>query len=261
VATATVALVVIDVATGNALGWGTPTGPNPIHGGRFFGLPNIGFAYLAVAALLLTGFALGRLKLAHAASRAVFVLVTAVVAVALTVIDAAPALGADLGGAVAIIPAFAVFALVALRVRLSPWRLVAAVGAGLAAFGAAIVLDWWRGPEQWTHAGAFLEGVLNGEGGDVIVRKGLNALLLTGLAAPLAVGLAIFGRWVWRRLRATEEARAYRRAVPLARAMAGGLAALTALGALANDSGLGGMALGLALATPLLLAAAGPGRG
>jgi hypothetical protein len=258
VAGVTFAAVAIDAATGNSLGWGAPLGPNLVLGRRYFGIPNVEFALLAASALVLIALALSGFRLRSVRERVAFALIAAAMGVGATVVDAAPTLGADLGGSAAIIPSFAVFAMVGLHVRFSWRRASGVVGLGGAVFAAVALVDWRRGPGAWTHAGAFVEGLLGGEGGDVIVRKALSSLMLTAVALVLAIPLGVVAvRW-WRAVRHTEGVRNYRLAIPLAGACLAGLTAMVALGAVVNDSGLAGTSMGFALAGPLLLAAAPP---
>ncbi|MDR1294409.1 MAG: hypothetical protein LBK59_05550, partial [Bifidobacteriaceae bacterium] len=279
VAAATVAVIVVDAMSSSSLGWGAPMGPNPVHGGRFFGIPNVEFAYLTAAALTLTAaVASAMVRRGHSKEpvtgtqqghgrgpagtlpRAPFWWITAVVAVGVTVVDAAPQFGADLGGSLAILPSFAVFTLWGARVRLTVWRVIAAGALGVATFGAVTLVDWLRGPDQWTHAGAFGEGMMEGRGGDVIVRKALSSLAMSATALPVAIPLVILGIWTWRRIRATQDLASYRRTMPLAGACLAGLATLVVVGAVVNDSGIPGTAMGLGLAAMLLFAAAAPPR-
>jgi hypothetical protein len=230
-----------------------------VHGARFFGIPNVEFAYFATAALVLVTLAGGwaiRGDRPEPRSRRRLVAWTAGIGIPVSVVDAAPWWGADLGGAVAIIPAFAALALAGLGVRLT-WKRLLGIGAlGAATFVVVAVGDWLRGPERWTHAGAFVEAMAHGDGWDVIFRKAINALILTGAALPVLVPLAVLAVWAWRRVHATPDVADYRRTVPLTGAFLAAFATLSVLGAVANDSGLGGTGMGLTLAGPALLAAA-----
>jgi hypothetical protein len=258
VAAVTVAVIAVDAMSSSSLGWGAPMGPNPVHGGRFFGIPNVEFAYLTAAALVLATFLLAATARAPRRLTSVFWGVTALIGVGLTVIDSAPQFGADVGGSFVILPSFAMFALQGARIRLTPWRIAGAGFLGVAAFGAVTLGDWLRGPDRWTHAGAFGEGMMEGQGGDVIVRKALSSLVMSGRSLPIVVPLILVGVWTWRRIRGTQDVAEYRRAVPLAGACLVGLTTMAVVGGVANDSGIAGMAMGYGLALLLLLAAAPP---
>jgi hypothetical protein len=255
VAAVVVGVIVLDATSSSFLGWGAPFGPNPIHGGRFFGIPNVEFAFLTAAALVLTALVLGAWFKRW--NRWAW-LATGVMGCGLTVIDSAPQFGADLGGSPVILPAFALFGFIASGRRLGVKPLLASAALGVVAFAAVTFFDWLRGPDQWTHAGAFGQDLVQGGVMDVIVRKGLNSVFLTVLFAPLVGGLVLVGVWTWRRIKGTADMAAYRKAVPLAGACLAGQIPLAVLGALLNDAGMAGIAMGLGLGLLLLLAAAPP---
>ncbi|MDR2453871.1 MAG: hypothetical protein LBD51_04880 [Bifidobacteriaceae bacterium] len=246
-------IVGLDPFIGRVFTRDAPLGVATLLAARLYGFTNPTFAVFAtgavLAAVLVAGAAWARGRRLGAAWP------IAAVGAAALVIDAYPAWGADLGGAVGIGAAFAVMALMAADVRVN-WRwAAAAVLAGVAAAGVIAWLDHQRGPGQWTHLGAFVETVAGGGLWDVIGRKALMALRLSigpavGLVAAglIAVGLARRGAFGGLRAKAWSRA-------PLLKPMLAGLVTLWALGSAVNDSGLIVAVTGLAVAAPALSAA------
>jgi hypothetical protein len=153
---ATVAVVLIDVATGARLQLAGILGYSPQTASRFFGIGNTTFGVLAGSALLLAA-----LHVAHAPRRR-DALVTAGALLALVVfVDAAPSLGADVGGAVTLLPVCGL-ALLALAGSRLTWRRGALVALGSAAALAALTaVDLLRPPESRTHLGRLASETLH----------------------------------------------------------------------------------------------------
>ena len=185
-----------------------------IAGGRFHGLGNAGFAILATATAV----------------------VSARLLVPAALLVAAPRWGADFGGAVALLAAFAAQARRAYAAAGTAAGLVIALGA--AAF------DYRRPAEDRTHLGRFADDLLHGGWTDTIARKAAAAAasLLTWYPL-LAAGSLVVAVLMLRRHRDRDLA-------PTVRA----LAALWLVGSLVNDSGVVVAAVGAAVAVPLLLA-------
>jgi len=258
----TAAVLAADVATGSVLSLTTLMGGQPLTGGRFYGFSNPGFALFGAGALL-AAVAAADLLLGHRGRRGRRGRREAVVAVAgiglvATVVDVAPALGADFGGPPALIPAFAYLALRVAGVRLT-WRRAALVGAGtLAALTLACVLDWLRPPQDRSHLGRFVQSVLDGDAGGIVARKAAQnveilasspaTLALPVAAALLAVALARPARW---RLPALETA--YEQA-PLLRSGLAAIGILVGIGFVLNDSGTAIPPVTATLVLPLLAA-------
>ncbi|MCU1590965.1 MAG: hypothetical protein JWP11_2221 [Frankiales bacterium] len=236
----TATVLVIDVLTGAHLQMSSVAGYSPVVAGRFAGIGNVAFGVLAASVLL-----------AAASTRSATVAaLTALVVVA----DGAPMWGSDVGGVLALAPAYALLVLLLAGRKVSLARLAAAAGVGglvVAAFGIA---DHARPEDQQTHLGRFVGQVLDGSAGGVVERKAeANVSLLfhspvTALL-PLVVAflLLLFLRPPTALRGALDHSPAWR---------AGLLAVLTAggLGFLLNDSGAAVPALAIVVAVPATLA-------
>jgi hypothetical protein len=236
----TAAVLVVDVLTGAHLQMSSVAGYSPVVAGRFAGIGNVAFGVLAAAALL-----------AAASTRsATIAALTAIV----VVVDGAPMWGSDVGGVLALVPAYALLVLLLAGREVNAARLaIAAVVGGLivTAFGIA---DHARPTDQQTHLGRFVGQVLDGTAGTVIRRKAeanLSLLFHSPLTAllPLVVAflLVLFLRPPATLRRTFDRSPAWR---------AGLLAVLTAsgLGAVLNDSGVAVPALAIVVALPATLA-------
>lgn len=257
VAAVTSAVLAADVITGSTLQLSSLMGPNPIVAGRFYGLGNPPFALLATGALLLATAAASTLLVRG--WRPVAVGVVVVVGLATAVVDGTPGLGSDFGGPPAILPAFALLALMVAGVRIT-WRRVVAIGGGTLVVVAGLsVLDWLRPADERTHLGRFVETVLHGGFLDVVGRKlsaNLGILLGNpqGVVVPVA---ALFVAFVLLRpvgLGAPALQRAYDRCPALRSGFVAWIV-LVVIGFLVNDSGTSIPAVALTVLVPLLIAA------
>lgn len=156
----TVVALGLDAATGGHLALDSGIANNAIGAGRFTGMGNVPYGFFLASFVIAGALALDRwgrraaLPLAAAAAVAV-------------IVDGAPFLGADVGGVLAAVPAFA-----ALLVR-SRRRLVAVALGGVAVLGAFAAVDLSRPVGSRTHLGRTLAG---GNGGSTFVRRELAAL-------------------------------------------------------------------------------------
>ncbi|MDU0347347.1 hypothetical protein, partial [Actinomyces sp. MRS3W] len=101
------AVILIDAALGASLGFNSPLGMNAVVAGRFYGVSNTAFALAAGALLVAIAAGTDGLRAARPTWRAGMVTAAGVIlpgGLAL-VIDGAPRLGADLGGAITLVPA------------------------------------------------------------------------------------------------------------------------------------------------------------
>ncbi|HEX5532154.1 MAG TPA: hypothetical protein VFX33_00265 [Actinomycetales bacterium] len=254
----TALVLAVDVATGSHLQLSSLMGQQPLVGGRFYGLGNVQFALFGTGALLLaTALADSALR---AGRRKLAVLVVAVIGVLAVVIDGAPGIGSDFGGPPALIPAFAVLALLVAGVRLT-WRRLLLVGVvTLVVVAGLSVVDWLRPPADRTHLGRFVQTVLDGGALPVIERKlAQNLAILTGspltLIIPFGavfVGLILMRPVAWG---APALQRTYERAPTLRYGLIA-LLVMLGIGFAVNDSGTVVPAIGAVLAIPLLIAAA-----
>ncbi|MEZ5381131.1 MAG: hypothetical protein R2754_04970 [Microthrixaceae bacterium] len=246
-------VLVVDLWFGGWLQMDTVFGYSPQVAGRFAGLGNLAFALLTYSALVLATVGRGlvwprREGAPWDALAAVFLL-----GIVTVIVDGHPVLGSDVGGVLALVPAFSVVLLSQSGHRLR-LRNLAIIGVGtvavLLAFGA---IDLSRPPEQRTHLGRFLESVANGDAGVILARKiNANLSILTSsvwaLLLPAAAVLALY--------------LATRPNSPLAqlRRHVNGLSLLwqsalvaAVLGAGLNDSGVAIVGLVLAVAVPMTL--------
>ncbi|GAB2696702.1 hypothetical protein [Thalassiella azotivora] len=257
VAGITAGVLAVDVATGSHLQLSSLMGQQPLVGGRFYGLGNQQFALFATGSLLLaTALADAALRVDR---RRAAVAIVAGIGLVAVVVDGTPGIGSDFGGPPAMVPAFAVLALLVAGVRLT-WRRLLAVGAGTLLVVAALsLLDWMRPAQNRTHLGRFVDTLLEGGAWPVIERKlEQNWNILTGseisLLVPFGavfVGLVLMRPVAW-------GAPALQRTYEYAPTLRHGLVALLvmlAIGFAVNDSGTVVPAIGGVLAVPLLIAA------
>ena len=214
---------------------GTVFGDSAIVAGRFSGINNVTFAQVMVAGILLAVIAVHTVP--GPRGRALMVAILAFV----LIIDAAPMWGADVGGALAGVPALAL-----VGTRLGGWRIrwqtvalwLVATVVVVVAFG---MLDLTRDPTDRTHLGRFFERI--GEDGydgfaTVVERKAAtNVRSLTGsiwrfILIPVILG-TILVAW-----RAPGRLRTLGDALPELRAALPGLLVAAVLGYAVNDSGI-----------------------
>lgn len=248
---ALVGVVVLSVVLlGSRLQLSTVFGDSPIVAGRFSGINNVTFALFLGAAIVLA------CAIVHLVpgQRGRQMMVGFLVAVLL--VDVAPMWGADVGGALAGLPALALVATGLGRWKVR-WRTVVITAAATVALVVALgLLDLTRAPADRSHLGRLFERIASdGTGGltTVVERKlTVNLRSLTTspwryLFAPLALAAGVM---VWRGRQRTEAVvaafPALRRAVP-------GFAAAAVLGYAANDSGIAVPAAMLALVVPGLV--------
>jgi hypothetical protein len=238
------------VAFGSRLQVATVFGDSPIVAGRFTGINNVTFAFFILAGSMLACIVVDRVPGARG-QRLMLVLLGAVL-----LIDVAPMWGADVGGALAGLPALGLVAAGLGRWKVR-WRTVALVGVATIALVVALgLLDLTRASADRSHLGRLFERIGNdGAGGltTVVERKlTVNLRSLTDSAwrfifGPLAIAAALVA---WR---ARDRARAVVLAFPALRWALPGLIALAVLGYGANDSGIAVPAAMLASFVPGLV--------
>jgi len=246
---ATVALLLVDVATGARLQLAGILGYSPQTASRWFGIGNTTFGTLAGATLLVAG-----LHVTHAPRRRDAVVSAGALLVLVAFMDGAPFLGADVGGLVTLVPVGGL-AMLALTGRRLTGRTAAVVGlvtAGVLALVTAV--DLRRPPEARTHLGRLASETL---------RSGDDSLLAT-LARRVEVTAGVVGQSFWTAVTPVialgvlvvllRSARA-RALVPTASALrVGVLAALAAglIGTAVNDSGVIVVAMVMVVVGPFL---------
>lgn len=274
VAGATALAWLLDAALGAPLAFNGALGMDAVVAGRFYGMSNTGFA-IAAAALIVVIAALRPLA-PH--GRAWTVGLVALVGGGALVLDGAPWLGADLGGALTLAPVLVVLAvaLAAPRLGRRGWlRAGLGAGAGMLVVGAILAaLDLTRPADRRTHLGRFAAGLADGSAWSTLGRKAgalIAPFVSSGLAlAALAAGLIAIASAAWwgaRERQAWREGHsAYQWLVAAAptplwiRPALVGLGALVVVETLLNDSGLSMAVISAAAAAPLILRARAGGR-
>lgn len=269
VAAVTALVIVTDVLTGGHLQVSGVVGVQPLFAGRFYGFNNSAFALTLVATLFAATAAVHRL--AVTGRRRLAGAVVGVVGILLTAADGAPSLGADLGGPPALVPAFAVTALLLAGTQVNWRRMVAVLATAGLVTAAFAFIDWLRPPGDRTHLGATVQMLLDGTIWPVIDRKASATLIADSwlLTAALYTLLAVGFWFAYRRLRRAVTAprggrfgaltqgrtmtNLFKCAPTLLPALSGALTAL-AIGVLVNDSGLSILGVGLSIAVPLVVA-------
>ena len=186
----------VDAAAGAPLAFNNPLGMNAVVAGRFYGVSNTAFALAAGALIVvITGVwaALG-------GGRRTALVVTSLLGGAALLVDGAPQLGADVGGALTLVPTLAFLGAGLAGLRLS-WRRWLAIGAvTVLVVGGFAVIDLIR-PGGPTHLGRFARQVADGSAAGVLGRK---AYALVGpfvtkpvMAAALACVVALVAAALW----------------------------------------------------------------
>jgi hypothetical protein len=251
-------VLTLDALVGTPLNRASPLGSAPTFGARFYGFGNPTFSVYAVAALVLAA-ALAQWLVRRRRPRTAAAVV-AVIGLVTMVVDVWPTLGADLGGGLVVVPAFAVLGLAASGARLTWRRFVLVAAAGVALVAAVGVLDWLRPADQRSHLGRFVEQVVDGSAWDTLLRKAgyalrsvlggvpvwLTVLLLVAAALLLFAPRRFTPRWFAR----TEAA------WPLLRPTVLALWIVCVAGSLVNDFGVRIAMIALIPAVPLLTVAA-----
>jgi hypothetical protein len=247
----TVSVLLLDVMTGGHLQLNTVFGYSPIVAGRFTGFGNQAFALLSMGGIVLATGVWGRLA-GRGLGRTGLAIATGVLLVAI-VADGHPALGADVGGVLALVPAAAVVVLLlsGARLRLRRWLLVGALT--LVVLSVFALVDAARPAESQTHSGRLIERVHDGGGGElltVVQRKAganLHMVLSSAWSLIIPLAMACLTLLTWRQ---PPLLRALQQQAPGFRACAVGGIFAGALGFAANDSGVAVLAMMLGVALP-----------
>ena len=186
----------VDAAAGAPLAFNNPLGMNAVVAGRFYGVSNTAFALAAGALIVVIA---GVWEVLGGGRRSAL-LVTALLGGAALLVDGAPQLGADVGGALTLVPTLAFLAAGLANLHLS-WRRWLAIGAAtVLVVGGFAVVDLLR-PGEPTHLGRFARQVADGSAAGVLGRK---AYALVGpfvtkpiMAAALACAVVIVAAALW----------------------------------------------------------------
>ena len=186
----------VDAAAGAPLAFNNPLGMNAVVAGRFYGVSNTAFALVAGALVVVIA---GTWEVLGGGRRNAL-LMTALLGGAALLVDGAPQLGADVGGALTLVPTLAFLAAGLAGLHLS-WRRWLAIGATtVLVVGGFAVVDLLR-PGGPTHLGRFARQVADGSAAGVLGRK---AYALVGpfvtkpvMAAALACAVVIVAAALW----------------------------------------------------------------
>ena len=244
-------VISLDLIMGSQLQLNTVFGYSPIIAGRFAGAGNIVFAVLGVAAILTAALIAYRFD-----GRRWTMPVVVALFVATIVIDGAPAVGSDVGGVLALVPALGITLLLLTGRKPSLRMMLIAVIAGGVALAVFLVIDLSLPQESQTHLARLFEdtqargfGVLF----DTIQRKATANLrvfttsIWTYFVPPALLAMVYLlrrpsGRW-----------QRFAVGYPKLRAgLIGGLV-LAALGFAVNDSGIVIPAVILSFLVPMAL--------
>ncbi|NED95328.1 hypothetical protein G1H11_08365 [Phytoactinopolyspora alkaliphila] len=250
-----------DVTTGSNLQQLSLLGLSPVVAGRFYGLGNIPFAIFIAACIVAAG-ALAQWLIDRGWSRRAAGVVVTGIALLATMAVGAPQAGADVGGILAAIPAFAVLVIGVLGVRLTIVKLAGAGVAALAVFLLIAWLDWLRPAGSRTHFGGFFDDLATGEALTVVWRKfgaslgTLDRLPFYAWLVPLAYIVII---WLVRRPGVGGAQDAMRR-WPIMDYVVWAALIAGAAGFAANDSGIIIPGLLLTVGIPLVVSAVAAAR-
>ncbi len=250
----TFAVLTLDAVLGTPLHRGSPLGPAPTLGGRYYGFGNPTYSVYVVAALI-TAAALATWLLHRGRRRAAIWSAIGIGAVAL-IVDLWPTLGADVGGGLVLVPAAAIVVLAVADVRVT-WTRLALIGIGGVAVVAAIgIADWLRPAAERTHLGLFVQSAIDGTAWETIARKGgyAAATVTNGIPAWVTLALVIATAlvlWGGPRMRPRWFERVEEQ-WPLVRPVLVGLLIAAVGGAIVNDYGVRIATVMLVAALPLM---------
>ena len=186
----------VDAAAGAPLAFNNPLGMNSVVAGRFYGVSNTAFALVAGALVVV----IASVWVALGGGRRTALLVTALLGGAALLVDGAPQLGADVGGALTLVPTLAFLAAGLAGLHLSWWRWLAIGAATVLVVGGFAVVDLLR-PGGPTHLGRFARQVADGSAAGVLGRKAyaLGGPFVTKpvMAAALACAVVIVAAALW----------------------------------------------------------------
>jgi hypothetical protein len=177
----TVALLLVDVATGARLQMSSILGYSPHTAARYTGFGNTAFAVLAASAIMTAGihvqYAPRRKEALVAASGLLFLVFLA---------DAAPTLGADVGGVLTLVPVFGLMVWVLSGHRVTLRTLLVAGAATVLAVGLFVGIDLARAPDARTHLGNFVSS-----------SESDHSTFMTTISRKWSTNVALFGKTIW----------------------------------------------------------------
>ncbi|TDO54420.1 hypothetical protein EV643_101209 [Kribbella sp. VKM Ac-2527] len=247
-------LLLVDGVLGTPLQFGSMFTDGPVIGGRFYGFGNSTFATLAVAALVLAGWAAQKLIDRSRVQAALAVLAIGGAAI---IVDGKPGWGTDFGGIVALTPAVLLLAWLTWRGGISWKALLGICAAGAVAVSGVAFLDYLRPEDERSHFGTFVARLLDGDVSDVLIRKLQMSLGFydspAGWAMLVGVLLAMLATIRPDKV-PSESYRRFYTSLPMIRPTLLALSACGLIGMLLNDAGVALPAIMTGLALPLLVA-------
>jgi hypothetical protein len=248
VMTVSVLVAAVDAVTGTTLQINSMLGYNPLVAGRFFGFGNIAAAAFGAAVMMLTAFlAEGRPRLRALA----IVVATAVPAIAL---DGGTAWGADFGGVLTFVPAFAILALLVTRSRINMLRLGLAAAAGVVVVGLIGVADYLEPSDRRSHFGRFVGSVVDGSAGTTVWRKLRTSVDLLFMGAHTVAALVLVVLLAVLVFRPTPSLRSAYERVPALRVALVAVVVMSVIGGATNDSSVAIPLVAALVAVPIAFA-------
>jgi hypothetical protein len=245
---ATVALLLVDLAFGAPLQMSSLLGYSPHTAARFTGFGNTTFAVFGACAVVVAA-----LHVHHAPRRREALVGASALLVVVLIADAAPQLGADVGGILTFVPVFGLV-IWALAGRKVSWRAVVGMGvATVLVLAVAVGIDLLRDPADRSHLARF-----------VLATGDDQANFWTTLNRKWATNMRVLQQsiWAWMvpivsvfALYVLVVARGWRRLLPVGsplRVAVIGTLATGIVGWLTNDSGVVVAALAFVYVGPLL---------
>jgi hypothetical protein len=232
IAGATVGVMIVDASTSGALQNVSLLGYTPLTAARFYGMGNIGFAVMGATAILLAGA-----WVAGSPRRSDGVFAAACLMIAVTAVDIAPGLGADFGGALALIPISLVAITLWAGPRIRPRRWVALAGTATVLLAAVVVVERLSGG---THISRFFDGTTGSMMATIVRKFDTNVRVFREsiwtwsaitIAAFVVIAMGIGGQWRSALRRWFGPATTWRTTLAL-------LVAFGVVGGLVNDSGI-----------------------
>jgi hypothetical protein len=254
----TLVVLGLDVMTGSRLQLETPFGLSVLEAGRFYGIGNEALGIYGITALLAAAW-LGLLaRRRYPSSRRPAVLAVVVVAAFAVFASGWPGFGGKVGGTIAMVPCFALLAMIIGGIRLN-WRYLLLVAvSGLALFVVFALISYLTPVTGKSDIGSFAGNSLHGHSGGLLLRKinsNIGSLSVNAFSPLIPIVVVISGLMLWRPawFGLKTAPRAYT-AEPLLAAILGVLWLLPVLGWFADDSGVIVPAAVLPLALPLGIA-------
>ncbi|MCH7231512.1 hypothetical protein L0U85_11715 [Glycomyces sp. L485] len=243
VAAVTAALIAVDQFTGATWPLHTPMGYTAQAGARFAGLGNYAFAVFAAAVILL-------ICLTPWKGRGLYVGPVVLSAAAIACVGA-PTLGRNMGGTLTLVAACVLACMRLWGRRLNVGALVAAGGIAAGVLAVAGTLDYLRPEADQTHLGRFVGTVLDGDAGEVLLRKAAAAIgTVGGPLTYLVLAAAVGAVWIWRKRGPVT--------TPRTAAAVIGLSAIAVIGFSVNDSGTAVPGFAVSIGFGLLAVTVGP---